>query len=516
MNPNIHHDKQESIREPPTTLFGILKELGPGLIIAGSIVGSGELIATTLTGAESGFWFLWLILIGCVIKVFTQLEIGKFTISTGKTTLEGLSMLPGFKLAGIHWIVWLWVITFLASLGQAGGIVGSIGQCFSIALPLTETRKEYNEAADALVTKQLRLSLENNNESAAELAGAGEPSEAGPGKALEALPREGPDVYYWAIIISVVTSFLLVRGGYRRIERIVFPLVASFTALSIVNFILLQLNAAWAVSAADVLKGLRFQLPPARPGLTPLVTALATFGMIGLGAGELIFYPYWCQEKGYGKYVGPRDDSKAWLERAEGWIRVMRWDAWCSMLVYTFSTIVFYLLGASVLNKAGLHPHGSELIRILCAMFEPVFGAWAVGLFLVGSIIILYSTFFVGSASNALVFSDALTLFGHDRKWSMTRESMRPAIGFALPIIACGMLFLFPKPTVLILIAGATQTLLLPVLAFSALYFRYKVTDENLGSGWMWDGCLWVSSVTLFLIGAWLVVSVMVPLITKG
>ncbi len=36
---------------PPTTLPGILRQLGPGLIIAGAIVGSGELIATTATGA---------------------------------------------------------------------------------------------------------------------------------------------------------------------------------------------------------------------------------------------------------------------------------------------------------------------------------------------------------------------------------------------------------------------------------------------------------------------------------
>ncbi len=35
---------------PPTTLAGVLRRLGPGLIIAGSIVGSGELIATTKTG----------------------------------------------------------------------------------------------------------------------------------------------------------------------------------------------------------------------------------------------------------------------------------------------------------------------------------------------------------------------------------------------------------------------------------------------------------------------------------
>ena len=56
------------LKDPPTTSLGILKQLGPGLIIAGSIVGSGELIATTAVGAEAGFVLLWLIIIGCLIN----------------------------------------------------------------------------------------------------------------------------------------------------------------------------------------------------------------------------------------------------------------------------------------------------------------------------------------------------------------------------------------------------------------------------------------------------------------
>ena len=53
------------IVEPPRTFLAVVRRLGPGLIVAGSIVGSGELIATTKVGAESGFVLLWLILIGC-------------------------------------------------------------------------------------------------------------------------------------------------------------------------------------------------------------------------------------------------------------------------------------------------------------------------------------------------------------------------------------------------------------------------------------------------------------------
>ena len=74
-------DDVGTIEDAPTTVWGILRRIGPGLIVAGSIVGSGELIATTVTGAQAGFWLLWLIIIGCVIKVFVQVELGRYAIT---------------------------------------------------------------------------------------------------------------------------------------------------------------------------------------------------------------------------------------------------------------------------------------------------------------------------------------------------------------------------------------------------------------------------------------------------
>ena len=94
-------DEVSLIESPPTTISGILARLGPGLIIAGSIVGSGELIATTETGAKAGYSLFWLILIGCVIKVFVQVELGRYTIISGKTPLDALSEVPGPRIEGL-------------------------------------------------------------------------------------------------------------------------------------------------------------------------------------------------------------------------------------------------------------------------------------------------------------------------------------------------------------------------------------------------------------------------------
>jgi hypothetical protein len=43
--------RPEDVIEPPKTFFDTLKRIGPGMILAASIVGSGELIATTTRGA---------------------------------------------------------------------------------------------------------------------------------------------------------------------------------------------------------------------------------------------------------------------------------------------------------------------------------------------------------------------------------------------------------------------------------------------------------------------------------
>ena len=55
------------------------------MILAASIVGSGELIATTTLGAEVGYALLWLIILSCVVKPAVQSEIGRYVIATGET-----------------------------------------------------------------------------------------------------------------------------------------------------------------------------------------------------------------------------------------------------------------------------------------------------------------------------------------------------------------------------------------------------------------------------------------------
>ena len=495
--------------DPPRTLGRILMSVGPGLIVAGSIVGSGELIATTKTGAESGFSLLWLILIGCVIKVFAQIEFGRYAIASGKTTLKALDEVPGPRIKGRgNWLVWYWVLMWLASISQLGGIVGGVGQSLAISAPLTQQGKVYNVAADA---EQLRLIQEyrgidsnetRDNDQLWEEYDASYPA------GEEGTHRQPSDAAIWAVLMALLTSVILVIGRYNLIQTLSTVLVASFTALVVVNLFALQSKDEFSVSMSEFLSGLTFSIPKEVEGINPIGTALATFGIIGVGAAELITYPYWCLEKGYGKFTGRNDGSEAWKQRAAGWMRVMHVDAWGSMVIYTFATIAFFLLGASVLHRVGLNPEKTEMVRTLAVMFQPVFSKWAAMIFLFGAFAVLYSTFFVSNAAHARTFADAMQLTGVIADTEDSYRRWVKILSGVFPIL-CVVIFLrFQAPAKLVLISGIAQGVMLPMLAGAALYFRYKRNVDGLTPSRTWDVFLWVSGFAMLITGTWTVVNV--------
>jgi Mn2+/Fe2+ NRAMP family transporter len=491
------------VQTPPRTVGGILRKLGPGLIIAASIVGSGELIATTKTGAEAGFTLLWLILLGCVIKVFAQIEIGRYTITEGRTAIEGLNQVPGPRVR-VNWLVWYWVFMFCCGIGQLGGIVGVVGQSLAIPMPfsgdwnnLIAAQSDYDDRAADLAA-ELRKSEPKIDEPTVKARVVDEL-----GKRPDQQSHYTYDDAYWSAIVTVVTAVLLVLGRYRLVQNVSVCLVAGFTLVSVVNLFALQWHPAWHIGWDDIVHGLRVQLPPASGDRTPVATALAAFGIIGVGASELIYYPYWCLEKGYARWTGPCEPTESWADRARGWLRVMRWDAMCSMCVYTFATLAFYLTGAAVLHRANRIPGDEQLVPALLEMYYPVFEAAAMWILIFGVFTVLYSTFFVSTASNARAAADALRVF---RLGSPTEESGRwrtRVLCGLLPFVSLTIYVVNKNPVTLVLISGMAQAAMLPMLGAAALYFRYQRCDRRIMPTRLWDVMLWLSFLALLVTGIW-------------
>ncbi|MHC4556969.1 MAG: NRAMP family divalent metal transporter [Planctomycetota bacterium] len=509
-NNELPSPKPTAPKAPPRKLGATLLRLGPGMIIAGSIVGSGELIATTKAGAEAGFWLLWLIILGCVIKVSTQIEFGRYTITWSQTPLKALNGIPGPRLK-VNWLLWYWSFMTILVISQQGGILGGVGQTLAITRPLTQRGSEYNQMQEELTKVKVQLAVVKTRE-------ANSPDIPELQQRIDTLTtklgglKEPNDAYLWAAIIAVITSILLYVGQYQAIQLVATVLVVTFTVMTIITLIMLQAKPEWAVQGHELASGLSFRLPPAVEGLTrnPVATALAAFGIIGVGAAELIMYPYWCLEKGYAKFTGPRDGTTQWLDRARGWIRVLCIDAWTSMVVYTFATVAFYLLGAAVLGRTGLNPAGKDMVRTLAAMYIPVFGSWAYVVFLLGAFAVLYSTFFVAAAGNSRMVSDALGLFGLTDGSEKARLKWTRIISTIWPLVALVIYIFVRAPAAMVLASGIGQSIMLPMLGAAAIYFRYKRSDVNLRRGRIWDVMLWLSFVGFLIVGCWSLLSTFV------
>lgn len=423
-----------AIQEPPASIWVALRKIGPGIILAGTIVGSGELILTTALGAKHGFVFLWLILFSCVIKVFVQIELGRYAISSGKPTLGALYNISNNANVG-KTLVWWWFIMLVCTVVQLGGMTGTIGQALDLAYPaLSDWAVQ--------VAHSLSPSIE----------------------AYMVERREFP----WAILTCLVTMALIYGGGYRRIEWLTTVIVVSATCITVWAAYALRYTE-YPIRTSDISSGLAMHIPEAGIGV-----AFAVFGITGVGATELFYYPYWCLEKGYARFVGPPDGTTAWQQRAEGWIRVMHLDAWISMVVFTLSTVAFYFMGAAVLHPQGLDPKGAKLVQTLSNMYVGPFGEWARILFLIGAGAVLFKTLYLSCAANSRLTADFLNLTGQTN--SKTPEQRASIVRKFCLIYPCMALFFYVvarDPTLMVKIGGIAQAMTLPMIASAAVYFRF-------------------------------------------
>ena len=376
-----------------------------------------------------------------VIKVIVQNEIGRYAVGTGKTGLEALDRVPGPRFR-VSWVVWAWFLMQATTLMTISGMFAGIAEVLNRIVP-------------------------------AVTIGA------------------------WVWVVTIVTLVVLVIGRYRLVERVAVSLVIIFTALTVSAAFLLGMKPEY-FSWAEMIDGFMFHLPVGGLGI-----AVAVFGITGVGSADLVMYPYWCIEKGYARFAGPRDDTPAWRNRARGWVKVMGVDVLCSMFVYTFATIAFYLLGAGVLHGLEVIPKGTETIAILSNIYTETLGGWSLYVFLAGAVAVLYSSVFAGSAATARVYADFVGLLGvYDRRnYGSRRRVTQLFIGFVLfvPLI---YYFLLPEPVMLVTIGGIAQALMLPIVGFSVLYLRYHHLPEAVApKGWI-TLALWVASaITAVIMG---------------
>jgi|688.fasta_scaffold295350_1 Mn2+/Fe2+ NRAMP family transporter len=428
---------QTPTKEPPQSFFSKLRFLGPGFILSASIVGSGELIATTILGAKGGFITFWVILVSCLVKVAIQLEFGKNAIITGKTLMFSFAKLPGPTFKKGNWAIWATFILTLFKILQVGGMLGGSAIAISMIFP------------------QIPLLI-------------------------------------WAPILAILTSFLIYKNYYSIIEKTAILMVAGFTLLTLASVLAISFTP-FGFSFSDVLTGLRFELPPHL-----VFIAIGAFGITGVASDEIIAYTYWCLEKGYASYTGANDGSEEWQLRANGWIKIMQLDAIVAMVIYTVVTAAFYLLGASILYGQKEIPEGNELINSLALIYTQSLGSEARLAYLAGAFFVLYSSVFATLAYWSRLFPDIFGQLGWINPESLTdRKKWVAILAWLFPCLWVIAYLFVEMPTFMILSGGAVGSILLLIVVFAAINFRSHNKFLKIASGPVSEIMFWLSVASI-------------------
>ncbi|WP_437097989.1 Nramp family divalent metal transporter [Streptomyces flavidovirens] len=112
----------EAVAQPRKSSW---KYIGPGIVVAATGVGAGDLVATLIAGSKFGYTLMWAAVIGCVVKISLAEAAGRWHLATGRTLFEGWRSLGQWTTVyfAIYVVVWGFVYGATAMSSSALPIV---------------------------------------------------------------------------------------------------------------------------------------------------------------------------------------------------------------------------------------------------------------------------------------------------------------------------------------------------------------------------------------------------------
>jgi len=209
--------------------------IGPGVLLAATGVGAGDLATGSIVGSLYGTVLLWAVVVGAWMKYIISEGVARWQLATGDTILEGVVHKAG------SWVIWLvlfYLILFSFFLGSA--LMGASGVALHALIPVFESSVL--------------------------------------GKIV------------FGIGASIIGLLMVLIGGYRFFEYVMRACIA-------VMFITVVITAGflWPGTTA-VLQGLFVPTIPDLSG-SGLGWTLALIGGVG-GSITILCYGYWLREEG--------------------------------------------------------------------------------------------------------------------------------------------------------------------------------------------------------------------------
>lgn len=97
--------------EVPSGWGARLRQVGPGIVLAVTGVGAGDMISSLSAGTSFGTVLLWAIVLGAFLKYVLTEGIGRWYMASGETILQGWRSLG--VVASWYFVIYLFIVTFV-------------------------------------------------------------------------------------------------------------------------------------------------------------------------------------------------------------------------------------------------------------------------------------------------------------------------------------------------------------------------------------------------------------------
>jgi len=414
-------ERKEGIPNPPKG-GERFKWLGPSFLWMLSAAGSGELLFTPRIAALYGYSLLWALLAAVILKWFINGEVGRFTVCTGATILEGFKQLPGPK----NWSIWLILLPqAVVAVSTVAGLSGA--------------------AATALILVT------------------------------------GGTTQLWTVIIIAVTAAIVLFGQYNVVEKIssyvgiartiavvaatifVFP---SFRRLA--NGLVPQIPQN--VQYQEILPWLGFMLA----GAAGMMWYSYWVEARGYGAASV---------KGRER-INPKQLDQGEKKKLQGWMGLTLLSNTLAVSGALLAALSFLILGGELLRPQGLVPKENQVAETLGRLLGDIWGPFGFWFMIAIVFITFCSTVLSVEDGFGRMFADGTQIllqgFGVRGRWTQEKFLQRFYIIVLLVALPIAVYLFFGQPIGLLQTAGAIEAAHIPIVTGLTLYLNHQMLPKEL------------------------------------
>lgn len=348
----------------PPSRWEQLKWYGPAFMWMISSVGSGSVLFTPRVGSRYGYEYLWALLIVIFFMWVMIREVGRYTVVTGKTILDGYRDLPGPK----NWAIWLiFIPQLVAAVVTIAGIAALAGSALMIAVP-------------------------------------------------------GTQLMYAAGLI-ILSAILVLSGRYNKVEQAT-SVMAGVLILAVV-IAALQVFPEFGTLTSGLVPGIGddFDLEFLLPWLGFILAGAAGIMWFSYwvaareygGPIEDNSQPESPEDSNSLNYQEDEDFQKRRISRLKKWNRIMTTTAAIGVIGGGLVIIAFLILGAELLRPEGIIPEGISVAEDLTRLLSEVWGQFGYWLLLVSVVIALAGTILANQDGWPRMFADATLILAEDQ-----------------------------------------------------------------------------------------------------